>query len=64
MALFQRTIANKMDSEHTPDYKRLLPVCEAEILRVTVRKLRFSHLFMLISDDYRLKVPKIAEKGT
>ena len=35
LALFQITTANKIDSEHTQDYKRLLPVCEAEILRVT-----------------------------
>ena len=35
--LFQSTSANKMDSEHTQDYKRLLPVCEAEILRVAVK---------------------------
>ena len=65
LALFQSTTANKIDSEHTQDYKRLLPVCEAKILRVTVKKkLKFSHLFMLISDDFRLKVPKIAKKGT
>ena len=37
LALFQSTTANKIDSEHTQDYKRLLPVCEAEILRVTVK---------------------------
>ena len=30
LALFQSTTANKIDSEHTRDYKRLLPVCEAE----------------------------------
>ena len=53
----------KNGSEHTRDYKRLLPVCEPEILRVTVKELKFSHL-MLISDDFRLKVPKIAKKGT
>ena len=34
LALFQSTTAN----EHTQDYERLLPVCEAEILRVTVKK--------------------------
>ena len=49
-------------SEHAQDYKRLLPVCEAKILRVTVKRiekeLKFSHLFMLISDDCWLKVPK------
>ena len=38
LALFQSTTANKIDSEHTQDYKRLLQVCEAEILRVTVKK--------------------------
>ena len=38
LALFQSTTANKIDSEHTRDYKRLLPVCEAEILRVTVKR--------------------------
>ena len=64
LALFQSTTANKIDSEHTQDYERLLPVCRAEILQVTVKKLKFSHLFMLISDDFRLKVPKIAKKGT
>ena len=32
LALFQRTTAKKIDSEHTQGYKRLLPVCEAEIL--------------------------------
>ena len=29
-----------------------------------LRDLKFSHLFMLISDDFQLKVPKIAKKGT
>ena len=29
--------SQKNDSEHTQDYKRSLPVCEAEILRVTVK---------------------------
>ena len=37
-ALSQSTTANKIDSEHVHEiYKRLLPVCEAEILRVTVK---------------------------
>ena len=31
LALSQSTTANKIDSEHTQDYKRLLPVCKAEI---------------------------------
>ena len=50
--LYQSTTANKIDSEHTRDYKRLHPVCEDEILRVTVKELNFSHLFMLISDVF------------
>ena len=29
--------ANKIDSEHTQDYKRLIPVCQVEMLRVTVQ---------------------------
>ena len=37
LALFQSTTANKIDSERTRDYKRLLPVCEAGIYRVTVK---------------------------
>ena len=39
LALFQSTTANKIDSEHTQDYKRLLSICEAEILRVTVKRI-------------------------
>ena len=37
LALFQSTTANKIDSEHTRDYNRLLLVCQAEILRVTIK---------------------------
>ena len=37
--LYLSTTANKIDSEHTRDYKRLLPVCEAEILRATVKRI-------------------------
>ena len=62
LALFQSTTVNKIDSEHTRDYKRLIPICEAEILRVTVKELKFSHLFMLISGDFQLKVLKIAKR--
>ena len=36
--LVQSITANKIDSEHTWDYKRSLPVCETEILQVTVKK--------------------------
>ena len=65
LALFQSTTANKIDSEHTRDYKRVLTVCEAKILRVTVKIIEFfSFFFMLISHDFQLKVPKIAKKGT
>ena len=43
--LFRSTAVNKIDSEHTQDYKRLLPVCEAEILQVTVKRIEvFSSL--------------------
>ena len=55
LALFQSTTANKIESECTRDYMRLLPVYEAEILRVAVNELKFSHLFTLMSDDFRLK---------
>ena len=55
---------NKIDSVHTPVYKRLLPVCEAEILRVMVKRIKVFSSFLLISDDFWLKVPKIAKKVT
>ena len=64
LALFQSNTANKCGSEHTRDYKRLLPVYEAKILRVPVKELKFSHLFMLISDNFWLKMPKLAKTGT
>ena len=63
LAIFQSNTANKIDSEHTQDYKRLLPVCEAEILRVTAKRIDVFSFFMLISDVFRLKVLKIAKKG-
>ena len=37
LAQFQSTTANKLGFEHTQDHNRLLPVCEAEILQVTVK---------------------------
>ena len=46
LALFQSTTANKIDSELTKDYKRLLPVCEAEILRVTVKRIEVFSSFL------------------
>ena len=46
-ALFQSTTANKIGSEHTRDYKRLLQVCEAKILRVTVKRIEvFSSFYV------------------
>ena len=45
-------------------YKRLLSVCEAEILRVTLKRIEVFPIFMFISDEFLLKVPKIAKKGT
>ena len=57
LPLFQSTTANKNDSEHTQDYKRLLPVCEAEILRVTVKRIE-------VFSSFYVEVPKIVKKGT
>ena len=39
LALFQSTSANKIDSEHTQDYRKLFPVCKVEILQVAVNKI-------------------------
>ena len=64
LALFQSIRANKIDSELTPGYKRLLPVCKAEILRVTLKRIEVFPIFLLISYEFRLKVPKIAKKDT
>ena len=64
LALFQSTTANKIDSEHTQDYKRLLLVCKAKILRVKVKRIEVFSSYMLIADDFRLNVPKIVKKGT
>ena len=36
--VFQSITAYKIDSEHTPDYTKLFPVCKYEILQVTVNK--------------------------
>ena len=45
LALFQGTTASKLDS----DYKKLFPVCGVEKLQVTVNKVKFYHLFGLVS---------------
>ena len=48
LALLHSTTANKIDSEHIRDYKKLLMICDVELLQV------FSPL-RLISEDFRLK---------
>ena len=32
--------------------------------KLQLKELKFSHLLMLISDDFRLKMPKITKTGT
>ena len=34
LVLFQSTSANKIDSEHVSDHKKLISVCKVEILQV------------------------------
>ena len=47
LSLFQSIAANKIDSKHTRDYKRLPPVCEAEIFRVKVKRIEvFSSFYV------------------
>ena len=58
LALFQSTTANKIDSK----YKRLLPYAKLKYYELQLKELMFSHLFMLTSDHFRLKVPKIAKR--
>ena len=36
--LFQSTTGNNIDSDETPDFKKLFLVCEVEIFEVTVNK--------------------------
>ena len=45
LALFQSITANKICSEHTRYYKRLFPVREAKILRVTVKRIEVLLIF-------------------
>ena len=54
LALFQSTTANQIDSERTRDYKRLLPVCEAEILRVTVKRIDVMVLCFVVRDLFHV----------
>ena len=46
LGLFQSTSTNKIDSEHTGDYKRILRYAKLNIYQVTVKRLKFSHLFV------------------
>ena len=39
-------------------------VFEAEYFELQLKELKFSHLLMLITDDFRLKVQKMVQKGT
>ena len=43
---------------------KLFMVCKVELLQVTLNKLKLYRHFRLISADFRLKVPKIANEGT
>ena len=60
LALFQSTTANKIDSEHSRDswYAKL------KYYKLQKIKLKFYPVFRLVSDDFRLKVPKIDKTGT
>ena len=61
VALFQSNTANKLDSEQHEQYPRLkevIPGSEVEILHQKSIKLKFYHLFRLISGDFQLKAPK------
>ena len=51
--LFHSTTANKIDSEHIRDYKKLLPVGEVEILQGTYKKIEVLSSLRLISEDFR-----------
>ena len=62
--LYQSTTANKICFEHTQDYKRLIlvPYAKLKCYELQQKELKFSHLLMLTSDDFWLKVPKIAKR--
>ena len=47
LALLQSITANKINSEHTHDYKRLLSVCEVEIYQVTINRIEVCFLIFL-----------------
>ena len=60
LALFQSTTTNEIDSGHTRDYKRLLLVCEAEILRVTVKRIEVFSYCNVDFGRFSAKRPKTA----
>ena len=62
LALLQSNIAFKIDSECTRDYLKLFLLCKVDILQVTVNKIEVLSSFRLISDEFWLKVQKIAKK--
>ena len=61
LALFQSTTACKIDSKHAQYYTKLFPVGKVEILQITVNEIE---VLSSISDDFWLKVPKIAKNDT
>ena len=60
LALFQRTTAYKIDSEHTRDYTKLFPVCDVDILQVTVNKFEVASPFKV---DFNIFLAKSAENS-
>ena len=66
LALFQSTTLQPMKlilniHEITRGYSRY---AKLEYNELQLKELKFSHLFVLISNDFWLKVPKIAKNGT
>ena len=62
LALFHSPTANKIDSEHIRDYKKLLPVCEIRGLQFTVKQIEVFSSLRWISDVFWLKSAKNSEK--
>ena len=64
LTLFQSTKTYKIGFELTRDYTKLFPDRTVEIVQVTVDTHEVLLSFLLIYDDFRLKVPKLAKKDT
>ena len=64
LTLFQSTKTYKNDFELTRDYTKLFPVRTVEIVQVTVDTHEVLLSFLLIYDDFWLKVPTLAKKDT